>query len=111
MYLDDCLTDEGDEYAKEYLISCRSRVLNTCSKYRERIEELHSANVHLASCFRKSVDSIREFYRTIAYAKMRTGKLVKTAVENGTAAAKLLKTVGKEYKSITVPRDLSPEIL
>lgn len=32
LYLNDCLMNEGDENTKEYLISCRSCLLNTCSK-------------------------------------------------------------------------------
>ncbi len=73
----------SDEFSYDYLFECRQRLMSKITVYRNEVESLRSNEVQLIRKCRATIERIRSFYKRIAFATTRTGKLIKTSMENG----------------------------
>ena len=93
------LDEEEYEYSYEYLLECRQKLMRKVEEYRVYVEELTSKEARLIHKHREEVERIRNFYQTIAYAPTRTGRIVKAARMNSSAAAEIMTELGLKYRS------------
>ena len=99
MHLEDSLRkeDEGN-YDYQYLLDCRKKLCRKVQYYRRKLEESVSANIKQALEHRKELESVRTFYHNIAYARTRTGQIVKSSLMNSSAAMALMKQISVDLK-------------
>ena len=99
MRLEDSLQPEDQAYSYEYLKECRQRLCVQVEQYRNEVERLSSALTEQSSQHRRQLDQVRDFYRTIAYSRTRSGAMVKKSLENSSSAAELMKELDAQYSS------------
>ena len=85
------------KYPMEYLSECREKLLSKVKKYRAKVEDQKSQNISMQYNHRKEIENIRTFYRGIAYAPTRSGRLVKQAQCSSKTAKELLDEFGLQY--------------
>ncbi len=83
-----------EQFSIEYLLSCRRKFMLKVNAYRQ---DVRSQQAEAALKHKSQIDHIRSFYRTIAYATTRTGRIVKTSMQTSSAAASIM----RELESIT----------
>ena len=98
MHLEDSLRQEKEEYDYEYLLDCRKKLCRKVQYYHNRLEKSVSANIKQALEHRKELESVRTFYHNIAYARTRTGRIVKSSLMSSSAATAMMKQLGVDLK-------------
>ena len=95
--LEDELKDRDVEYTYEYLSNCRQKLRTRLEHCHQKLEEAKSINVKQNFQHRREIENIQHFYQTIAYAKSRTGRLVRSARLSSSAAAAVMKELEIDY--------------
>ena len=99
MRLEDHLKKEGENYSYDYLIECRQRLCAQVEQYKNEVERLSSTLTEQSAQHRQQLDQVREFYRTIAYARNRSGTIVKKSLIHSSPAADLMRELDAQYGS------------
>ena len=92
------LSTDVQEYSLEYYKDCRKKLISKVDTYRGRLEKAYSQNAKLVHKHREEVDSIRSFYQSILHMPTRTGRIIKAAHGNSSAAREVLEQAGLNYK-------------
>ncbi len=93
MTLEDELKDTDSDYSYEYLIECRKRLCARLEHSHCQLEKALSVNARQDFKHLKEIENITKFYQTIAYAKSRTGQLVRDTISTSSAAATRLEPI------------------
>ena len=99
MRLEDQLKKKDENYSYEYLIECRQRLCAQVEKYKNEVERLSSTLTEQSAQHRLQLDQVREFYRTIAYARNQSGTIVKKSLVQISPAANIMKELDAQYGS------------
>ena len=90
MRLEDAM-EKPDTYSHEYLCKCRRRLLHKVEYYRRERERSRTDTAILLAKHREEIERVRHFYQTIAYARTRSGEMVKSVMEKSLAAENIAK--------------------
>ncbi len=97
--LEDELKDADSDYSYEYLQECRKWLCARLEHSHCELEKALSANARQGLKHRKEIE-IRHFYQTIAYAKSRSGQMVRNAMSTTAAAVAIMEEVGVQYRQL-----------
>ena len=92
------LSKDPDKHKPEYLEECRRKLITKVDTYTVRLEKAYSENAKLAYKHRREIESLRSFYQSIIHLPTRTGRIVKVAKSNTSAAREVLEQVGLNYR-------------
>ena len=99
MRLEDMMREPTSQYSPEYLYKCRKRLCEKVEYYRMKLEKSQSTIAKLVLKHREELESVRHFYQTIAYARTRTGAMIKTVAMNSPAAVTIMKELDRQTYS------------
>lgn len=88
---DDYRQIDGQPYLPAYLLKCREKLMSKVKQYRSRIHELEREVAHLVkSRSNEEKERLWKYYDTIAFAKSRTGRMVRSAMGTASTAGKII---------------------
>ena len=94
---DDYRQIDGEPYPPAYLLKCREKLMTKVKQYRSRIHELERKVAQVKSESNEGKERLREYYETIAFAKSRSGRMVRPAMGTANAAGKIIRQMEALY--------------
>ena len=94
---DDYRQVDGQPYPPAYLLKCREKLMSKVKQYRSRIHELEREVAHVKSKSNEEKERLRQFYETIAFAKSRSGRMVRSAMGTASTAGKIVRQMEAMY--------------
>ena len=94
---DDYRQIDGEPYPPTYLLKCRKKLMTKVLKYRKQVHELEREVAHVKSKSNEEKERLRKYYETIAFAKSRSGRMVRSAMGTANAAGKIIREMEALY--------------
>ena len=88
---------DGESYTPGYLFKCRERLMTKVQQYRSRIHKLEREIAHVKSKNNEEKERLRKYYETIAFAKSRSGRMVRSAMGTAKGAGKIIREMEALY--------------
>ena len=85
---------DGESYTPGYLFKCRERLMTKVQQYRSLIHKLEREIARVKS---KNNERLRKYYETIAFAKSRSGRMVRFAMGTAKGAGKIIREMEALY--------------
>ena len=90
-----CLYDsyrqlDGEEYTREYLLNCRSKLMDKVQQYKKELNKSEEERVAMELAHKKELQRVRRFYEIIAFGQSRSGRMVRAAMGTTSAAKEIM---------------------
>ena len=89
--------EDGAPHSYEYLLDCRKNIMRKLHSCKKEVNDLQKEKLEAQVKHREEIKRIRQFYEVIAFAKSRSGKIVRSAMGTSAAAVEVIRDMNSMF--------------